>query len=307
MANTVPTRLRLTAEDKRAIKAFWEFLEPRLDEINTLLRDSLLELPEWAPLIRAMPPEELDRQNQNNKAKQRMAAIDGNWAPYLEDTRTQGMVYAKMGVSFVAWYDVISIYRELVRRRLLDLYKQDPERGTLVAEGMNRMLDIGMSHLGEAYLAAKEHIIKQQEQAIRELSLPVLQVRDRLLIVPLIGLIDSTRARQLIETMLAAIRDKRARGVVVDVTGVPIVDTAVANHLVQACDAARLMGTLVVITGISPEMAQTLVGLGARLPVSDTLVDLQDGIDHIERELGYRDGNGSGEALQVGEQVPEQG
>ena len=307
MANTVPTRLRLTAEDRRAIKAFWEFLEPRLDEINTLLRDSLLELPEWAPLIRAIPPEELDRQNQNSKAKQHMAAIDGNWAPYLEDTRTQGMAYAKMGVSFVAWYDVISIYRELVRRRLLELAKQDPERSVLVGEGMTRMLDIAMSHLGEAYLAAKEQIIKQQEQAIRELSLPVLQVRDRLLIVPLIGLIDSTRARLLIETMLGAIRDKRARGVVVDVTGVPIVDTAVANHLVQACDAARLMGTLVVITGISPEMAQTLVALGARLPVSDTLVDLQDGIDHIERELGYRDGTPSGETLQVGEQVPEHG
>jgi len=291
VANTVPTRLRLTAEDKQAIKAFWEFLEPRLDEINTLLRDSLLELPEWAPLIRAIPPDELDRQNQNSKLKQRMAAIDGNWAPYLEDTRAQGMVYAKMGVSFVAWYDVISIYRELVRRRLLDFNKQDPERALLVGEGMARMLDIAMSHLGEAYLAAKEQIIKQQEEAIRELSLPVLQVRDRLLIV----------------TMLGAIRDKRARGVVVDVTGVPIVDTAVANHLVQACDAARLMGTLVVITGISPDMAQTLVGLGARLPVADTLVDLQDGIDHIERELGYRDGVPSGEALQVSEQVSEHG
>jgi rsbT co-antagonist protein RsbR len=307
VANTVPTRLRLTAEDKQAIKAFWEFLEPRLDEINTLLRDSLLELPEWAPLIRALPPDQLDQQNQNNKLKQRMAAIDGNWAPYLEDTRAQGMVYAKMGVSFVAWYDVISIYRELVRRRLLDFNKQDPERALLVGEGMARMLDIAMSHLGEAYLAAKEQIIKQQEEAIRELSLPVLQVRDRLLIVPLIGLIDSTRARQLIETMLGAIRDKRARGVVVDVTGVPIVDTAVANHLVQACDAARLMGTLVVITGISPEMAQTLVGLGARLPVADTLVDLQDGIDHIERELGYRDGAPSGETLQVADQISEHG
>lgn len=307
MANTLPTRLRLTAEDKRAIKAYWEFLEPHLDEINALLRDSLLALPEWAPLIRAIPPEQLERQNQDNKLKQRMAAIDGNWAPYLEDTRTQGMAYAKMGVSFVAWYDVIAIYRELIRRRLLELYERDPDQGALVGDGMNRMLDLGMSHLGEAYLAAKEQIIKQQEQAIRELSLPVLQVRDRLLIVPLIGLIDSARARLLIETMLAAIRDKRARGVVVDVTGVPIVDSAVANHLVQACDAAQLMGTTVVITGISPDMAQTLVSLGARLPAADTLGDLQDGIDYIERELGFRDGTGSGETLEVADQVTEDG
>jgi rsbT co-antagonist protein RsbR len=150
------------------------------------------------------------------------------------------------------------------------------------------MIDIAMGHLGEAYLATKEKIIADQQEAIRELSLPVLQVREELLIVPLVGVIDTARARQLIETLLAAIRDKRARGVVVDVTGVPIVDTAIANTLVQVCDAARLMGATVVITGISPEMAQTLVGLGARLPANETLVDLQEGIDFIEMQLGYR-------------------
>jgi rsbT co-antagonist protein RsbR len=105
-----------------------------------------------------------------------------------------------------------------------------------------------------------------------------------------VGVLDAHRARQLIESLLAAIRDRRARGVVIDVTGVPIVDTAVANHLVQACDAARLMGAIIVITGISPEMAQTLVALGARLPEVETHVDLQEGIDQIERLLGFRDG-----------------
>jgi rsbT co-antagonist protein RsbR len=198
------------------------------------------------------------------------------------------MNYAKAGVTFIAWYDIIAIYRELIRRRIMGLAKQDLERATLVGDGMNRAIDIAMCHLGEAYLAAKEQIISRQQEAIRELSMPVLQVRDQLLIVPLVGVIDSTRARQLIETLLVAIRDKRARGVVIDVTGVPIVDTAVANHLVQACDAASLMGTTVVITGISPEMARTLVGLGARLPTATTLIDLQEGIDHIERQLGYR-------------------
>jgi rsbT co-antagonist protein RsbR len=158
-----------------------------------------------------------------------------------------------------------------------------------------------MSHLGEAYLAAKEKIIAEQQEAIRELSIPVLQVREQLLIVPLVGVVDSQRARQLIETMLASIRDKRARGVVVDVTGVPVVDTSVANTLVQVCDAARLMGTIVVISGISPEMAQTLVSLGAKLPATETLVDLQEGIDFIERELGYRNG-ASSESLQVTDQ-----
>jgi rsbT co-antagonist protein RsbR len=288
VVTTLPTRLRLTVEDKAAIKTYWEFFEPRSQAVNEQLRQSLLALPEWAPIINSLSPAQLEKQNEEGRVRQRLAAVDGNWAPYLEDLRQQGMNYARMGVSFVAWYDIIAIYRELVRQQLIPVAATDIALATQIGTGMNRMLDIAMSHLGEAYLATKEKIISDQQAAIRELSLPILQVRDELLIIPLVGMIDSTRARQLIESLLAAVRDKRARGVVVDVTGVPIVDTAIANTLVQVCDAARLMGALVVITGISPEMAQTLVGLGARLPAAETLVDLQEGIDFVERALGYR-------------------
>lgn len=301
MPTPLQSRLRLTPDDKIALKTYWEFYEPFAGQVNKELREALLQLPEWGPIIRAMTPAQIAQSDEDSVRRQRVAAIDGNWAPYLEDLRQQGITYAKMGVSFVAWWDVIAIYRELIRQRLLELFREDMDRATLAGNGMNRMIDIAMSHLGEAYIAAKEQIIAQQAEAIRELSLPVLQVRDRLLIVPLVGLIDSTRARQLIETLLASIRDKRARGVVIDVTGVPVVDTAVANHLVQACDAAQLMGATIVITGISPEMATTLVSLGARLPTAETVVDLQEGIHHIERVLGYRDG--SGDPLQVGDQV----
>jgi rsbT co-antagonist protein RsbR len=284
----IPTRLRLTADDKAVMADYWKFFEPIADSVNAELRESLLALPEWAPLIRAMTPQQADDQNRKSLDRQRLAIVENKWSPYLEDTRAQGTQYARAGVSFVAWYDIIAIYREAIRRRLMDLVQKDPERAGRVAEGMNRWIDIAMSHLGEAYLDAKEAIIKQQQEAIRELSVPVLQIRDRLLILPLVGIIDSTRARQLIENLLVAIRDHRAKGVVIDVTGVPLVDTAVANHLLQASDAAKLMGAAVVITGISAAMAQTLAGLGAALPDAETVVDLQEGLEVIERNLGYR-------------------
>lgn len=288
MASTIPTRLRLTAEDKAAMATYWAFYEPIAEDIDRELRRSLAALPEWAPLVKGMTEEQARAQSRTSVARQRKALVDGDWAPYLEDVRTQGAQYARSGVSFVAWYDIIAIYRETVRRRLAELATQDPARAATVAEGLSRMIDIAMSHLGEAYLAAKEQIITQQQAAIRELSVPVLQIRDQMLILPLVGLIDSTRARQVIETLLLAIRDHRARGVVIDVTGVPIVDTQVANHLLQASKAAQLMGATVVITGISPEMAQSLVGLGTDLPDTQTLVDLQEGIEQIERMLGVR-------------------
>jgi rsbT co-antagonist protein RsbR len=284
----IPTRLRLTASDKAAMAVYWEFYEPIADEVDKELRESLLELPEWAPMIKAVPEAQAAAQAREGRERQKKAIVGGDWAPYLEDVRAQGVQYARAGVSFVAWYDIIAIYREAIRLRLARLAERDPARATRVSEGLNRLVDIAMSHLGEAYLDAKEQIIVQQQEAIRELSVPVLQVRNHLLILPVVGMIDSTRARQLIENMLAAIRDHRAKGVVIDVTGVPVVDTAVANHLMQASEAARLMGAMVVVTGISAAMAQTLVGLGAALPKATTVVDLQEGLEQVERALGYR-------------------
>ncbi len=285
MPSAIPTRVRLTAQDKEALAEYWRFFEPISPEINEELRASLLALPEWGPLIRGMSADQIAEQNRLGRERQHKALVDGNWAPYLEDLRTQGVQYARSGVSFVAWYDVIAIYREAIRRRLVPIVEKDPVRGMKIGEGMTRFLDFAMAHLGEAYLAAKEQIIATQAEAIRRLSIPILQVRDRLLIVPLVGTLDAHRSRQLAESLLAAIRDRRAHGVVLDVTGVPEIDTATANHLAQACDAVRLMGATIVITGISAEIAQALVSLGARLSMTQTVGDLQEGIAAIETML----------------------
>src|SRR5229473_2550145 len=97
-----------------------------------------------------------------------------------------------------------------------------------------------------------ERIIRQQQEAIRELSTPVLQVRERLLILPIIGVIDPQRARQLTEQLLRGIRTNRAKVVVIDITGVAAMDVTVANHLVQTVEASRLLGATVIVTGLSP-------------------------------------------------------
>lgn len=111
-------------------------------------------------------------------------------------------------------------------------------------------------------LAEREVTIARQQEAIRELSTPTLQFRERLLILPIIGLLDSHRAKQLTENLLSAVRDKRALVVVMDVADVPTVDSRVANHLIQTVSAVRLMGAQVIVTGLSAEVAQSLVTLG---------------------------------------------
>jgi rsbT co-antagonist protein RsbR len=115
----------------------------------------------------------------------------------------------------------------------------------------------------------------------------VLQVRERLLILPIIGVLDGQRARQLTEQLLRGIRSYRAKVVVIDITGVPTIDSTVANHLVQTVEASRLMGASVIITGLSSDIAQTLVTIGVDLSKVNAVGDLQGGIEEAERLLGY--------------------
>src|SRR6201995_6100525 len=105
----------------------------------------------------------------------------------------------------------------------------------------------------------------------------------RLFILPIAGLLYGQPPRQLTEQLLRGIRTNRARVVVIDITGVPTIDSTVANHLVQTVDASRLMGASVIITGLSPEIAQTLATIGLDLSKVNAVGDLQGGIEEAER------------------------
>ena len=155
-------------------------------------------------------------------------------------------------------------------------------------EAVNPQPGVALAHVLETIIqrTKAERTIRDQAEAIRKLSTPVLQVRDGLLAIPIIGQIDSYRARQLTEQMLERIRASRAKVVVLDITGVPIVDSAVANHLVQTVQAARLLGARVIVTGVSADNAQTLVRIGVDLSRLHTTGDLQSGIREANRLLG---------------------
>jgi anti-anti-sigma regulatory factor/HAMP domain-containing protein len=126
------------------------------------------------------------------------------------------------------------------------------------------------------------------EQTIQGLSSPVLPVMDGVLVMPLIGVIDSERAALLMTSLLRAIEQHRATIVIMDVTGVPLIDTQVARVLLQAADAARLLGATPVLVGIRPELAQTIVGLGVDLSPLVSHADLQTGIRYAVQQLGRR-------------------
>ena len=206
---------------------------------------------------------------------------------YVEERLAIGAVHERIGLPMKLYLGMYNFYLRAVATRLFQALDNDPKRAreTFLSLMKLTFLDIGLAI--DTYIQQRERTIHEQQEAIRELSTPVLQVRERLLILPIVGVIDAQRARQLTEQLLRSIRANRAKVVVIDITGVPVVDTTVANHLVQTVEASRLMGATVIITGLSADIARTLVTLGVDLGKMDTMGDLQEGIEEAEHLLGF--------------------
>ena len=183
---------------------------------------------------------------------------------------------------------IVLLLRDVLARSLFVNYQHDPELLNRILDAYEPAANRIAVTVGVSFVEERERVIREQQEAIRELSTPVLQVRDRLLILPIIGVLDSQRARQLTEQLLGAIQAHRARVVVIDITGVATIDLTVANHLVETVEASRLMGAGAIITGLSSKIAKTLVDLGVDLSMMKTVGDLQGGLEEAERLLGYR-------------------
>lgn len=188
----------------------------------------------------------------------------------------------------VSWYLAAYLHYLLALGRRLREESADPEATQAVHRTLAKLTFFDLGLAIDVYAFGRGRTIRAQQRELEELSTPVLQLRDGLLIIPIIGMLDARRAQQLTEQLLQAIRRRRGKVVVLDVTGVAAVDSRVANHLIQTVDAARLMGATAIVTGVSPEVAQTLVGLGVDLANVTTVADLQGGIDEADRLLGLK-------------------
>lgn len=192
------------------------------------------------------------------------------------------------GVETDEIFGIILLLRDILARSLIRKYKSNIGLQSRVLDAFEPAANRIALTVAEGFVRERERVIRQQQEAIRELSTPVLPVREGLLILPIIGVIDAHRARQLTEQLLQGIRANRAKVVVIDITGVPSIDSTVANHLVQTVEAARLLGATAVVTGMSPGIAQTLVTIGVDLTKMNAVCDLRGGIEEANRALGYK-------------------
>jgi anti-anti-sigma regulatory factor len=134
----------------------------------------------------------------------------------------------------------------------------------------------------------QQKVIEAQKLALRELASPIIPIMDRIIVMPLIGSIDDIRARDITRALLAGIREHRAKIVILDITGVPIVDSNVASHLNKTIQAARLKGASTIVTGVSDAVAETIVDLGIDWSGVETVADLQTGLRVALAKMGRR-------------------
>lgn len=278
--------LQFNQDDADRLKSISGLAERYADEVIEEFYRHLLSFEETRVFFK--DPETLARVK-NAQKNYFLRLTEGNYGPeYIENRLSVGSVHERISLPVKAYLGMYNFYLRTVFSRLADSYRDDPKRAFDIFVSLMKLtfLDIGLAI--DTYIDSRERTIGQQQDAIKELSTPVLPFREGILLLPVIGMIDSFRAGQLTEQLLHSIRDTRAKVVVVDITGVPYVDSRVASHLVQTVEAARLMGTKVIISGVSPEIALTMVTLGIDLGRIETVGDMQGGIELAEQMSGYR-------------------
>lgn len=197
---------------------------------------------------------------------------------YVEDRLRVGAMHERIGLAPTWYLGAYRQYLQLVRERF-DAEIKDPTEARAAFLSVQRIVFFDVALAIDTYIAANLEALGRHQAAIRELSTPVIRVYERVLLLPLVGAVDSHRAQQIMESVLQNVVDAQARCIIIDIAGVPVVDTRVADNLLKTAAAVRLLGAEVVLTGITAQVARTMVQLGLDVSSMQTVSRLSDGIE----------------------------
>ncbi|UII57801.1 STAS domain-containing protein [Cytobacillus spongiae] len=173
----------------------------------------------------------------------------------------------------------LHIFAKIVFEKMKEDSKVTTENQMDVVYGFDTWMSPMQNEIVNMYSSTWEKTVTLQKIALQELSAPLIPVFEGITVMPLVGTIDTERAKQIMENLLNGVVKHRSEVVLIDITGVPVVDTMVAHHIIQAADAVRLVGAKCMLVGIRPEIAQTIVNLGINLNQITTRNTLKKGIE----------------------------
>ncbi|UCE63670.1 MAG: STAS domain-containing protein [Nitrospirota bacterium] len=204
---------------------------------------------------------------------------------FIEHRRTVGEVHARIGLSLPVYFASVNKSLIIFSERLYDK-SLSPQDYLACIQAITRLIHLDTAIVVETYSRLTNQKISEQSQALMEMSTPVTAIWKGILMLPIVGIIDSKRAQDIMNAMLSKIGETRSKVIIMDISGVAVVDTAVANHLIKITKATKLMGCECTISGVSPAIAQTIVGLGINVGEVQTTATLRDALEMAFSKTG---------------------
>lgn len=283
-------RLKLDDAELRSRRSFFEIADDDLKLLGSLggfaakhmddfVEDLYVLLLAHPETRRIFPNEQVVRHVQKAQKDYFLGLFSGRCdLEYVENRLRIGVAHERVGVP-PKWY--IGAYGRYLRL-LIDRLAKDlptPQEAIKAFSTVSKLVAFDMALAMDTYIAAHLDAIERHQEAIREMSTPVIQVHQRVLLLPLVGTVDTLRAEQVMEAALTKVVEHQARVLITDIAGVALVDTKVADHLLQTSAAVRLLGAESILTGISPLVAKTIIRLGIDISGMHTRARLAEGLD----------------------------
>lgn len=267
---------RLTDEDLRRLTGLRPFAEKVTDAIVEDFYALLLSHPDTLSFF---GDEATIRRVKRTQREYFMGLFAGRCdIAYVEDRLRVGAAHERIGLAPKWYLGAYRQYLDLIHQKLVD-EGLAPEQLHQAFASIQRIVFFDVALAIDTYIAASLDALGRHQAAIRELSTPVIRVYERVLLLPLVGAIDSHRAHQVMESVLLHIVEAQAKCIIIDIAGVPVVDTRVADHLLKTTAAVRLLGAQTILTGITAQVARTIVQLGVDVSSMHTVSRLSDGIE----------------------------
>ena len=273
----------LGAEDLAAVRELGHCVLPRLHEYGDMFYKWIADLPEYQ-IVFTSPKITAHARSEQLKYCERMFAADVD-DRYVAERRHVGATHARIGLGLPSYFAAMN-YSFVLLTKTLYGNQLDDEVYLNAVSSFTKLMHFDITIVADTYSRLINERIAKQSQALLEMSTPVTQIWEDILMLPVVGIIDSRRAQDLMLTVLKRISQTRAKVFIMDISGVAVVDSGVANHLIKITKSTGLMGCTSLVSGISPEIAQTMVNLGFDVSEISTTATLHDALERAFRLIG---------------------
>ncbi len=266
---------KISNRDLKVIKALGKPIIPKLENYVTSFYDWLRTQPEFEQYF--SDPDKLAHVHKQQVVYWQEffdARIDDE---YMQRRRTIGEVHARIGLPLAVYFAGMNEFWRIFTEEMYSGKLSAKDYGTAV-RAVNKLMHVDTAVVVDTFMKLTSKTISEQSEALMEMSTPVTTLWEDILMLPVVGIIESKRSQDIMNAMLSEISATQSKIIILDISGVAIVDTAVANHLIKITKATNLMGCECLISGISPAIAQTIVELGIDVEDVQTTATLRDAL-----------------------------